>query len=151
MDEASVRIEADPERVWNLVTDITAMGAWSPENTGGRWLGRATGPARGARFIGFNRHGWVRWFTTCRVVESVRPERFSFTVDQNGMTWGWRIAPDGDATVLTQWRERTGRIPLLARAFVATGLAGRDREPMMVNGMQRTLDAIKRHLERAPA
>ncbi len=42
VDEASVTIAAAPERVWALVTDITRMGEWSPESTGGRWTRGAT-------------------------------------------------------------------------------------------------------------
>ncbi|NMH99064.1 SRPBCC family protein [Pseudonocardia acidicola] len=149
MDEASVTIGVPPETVWNLVTDITRMGEWSPENTGGKWTGGATGPAAGARFVGSNAHGFIRWRTHCRVVECDRPERFSFTVAENGMTWGWRLEPDGDGTKLTQWRDRTTPPNVLVRALVATGLLGKDREQMMVDGMRQTLEAIKRHAEGA--
>ncbi|MQA13303.1 MAG: hypothetical protein GEV09_03775 [Pseudonocardiaceae bacterium] len=34
-DEVTVQLAAAPERVWELVSDITRMGEWSPENTGG--------------------------------------------------------------------------------------------------------------------
>jgi uncharacterized protein YndB with AHSA1/START domain len=148
MDEASITIDAPPERVWAAVTDITRMGEWSPESTGGRWTRGAVGPAPGARFVGGNAHGWVRWRTHCRVVECEAPQRFAFTVAENGMTWGWRLEAEGAAgTRLTQWRDRTTPPNVLARAFVATGLAGRDREAMMVDGMHRTLAALKAHLE----
>ena len=30
VDEVSIDIDAPPERVWDLVTDVTAMGRWSP-------------------------------------------------------------------------------------------------------------------------
>jgi len=43
MNEAVVTIDAAPEQVWELVTDVTRMGEWSPENTGARWIGGATG------------------------------------------------------------------------------------------------------------
>ncbi|NMH95431.1 SRPBCC family protein [Pseudonocardia bannensis] len=154
MDEASVTIGAAPEKVWALVTDITRMGEWSPENTGGKWTGGATGPALGARFVGSNAYRWVRWRTHCRVVECTAPERFAFTVAENGMTWGWRLepdGPDGTSTRLTQWRDRTTPPNVLVRALVATGLLGKDRERMMVEGMRRTLDAVKAHAERVPA
>ncbi len=137
-------IGADPERVWALVTDITRMGEWSP----GTPAGGASGPAPGARFVGFNAHGRMRWRTHCRVMECEQPHRFSFTVAENGMTWGWRLEPDGTGTRLTQWRDRTTPPNRLVKALVATGLLGRDREPTMVDGMHLTLSALKTHAER---
>lgn len=150
MDEASTTVDAPPAVVWALVTDITRTGEWSPENTGGRWTGGATGPAVGARFVGWNRHGAVRWPTRCRVVECDAPHRFAFAVAESRMTWGWRLEPDGTGTRLTQWRERTGRPNALVRALTASGLLGRDREAMMVDGMHRTLAAVRAAAERSP-
>ncbi len=147
MDEATTTIAAPPEAVWTLVTDVTRMGEWSPENTGGRWIG-AGGPAVGARFIGWNRHGLVRWPTRCRVVECDAPLRFAFTVAESRMTWGWRLDPDGSGTRLTQWRERAGRPALPVRLLTGSGLLGRDREGLMVEGMHRTLAAVKAAAER---
>lgn len=143
MDESTVTIDAPPDRVWDLVTDITRMGEWSPESTGGRWTRGATGPAVGARFVGHNRHGRVRWNTHCRVVECTAGSRFAFTVAESRMTWGWRLEPDGAGTRLTQWRDRTGRPNIAVRALTASGLLGRDRERLMVDGMHRTLTAMK--------
>ena len=36
-DEVSERIDAPAERVYDLVSDLPAMGRFSPENRGGRW------------------------------------------------------------------------------------------------------------------
>lgn len=150
MDETSVLIDAPPERVWRLVTDITRMGEWSPESTGGRWTHGATGPAEGARFVGGNAHGLLRWSTRCRVLECVAPQRFSFAVAESRMTWGWRLEPEGAGTRLTQWRNRTSRPNIAVRALTGSGLLGRDREGLMVDGMQRTLTALKTAAERPP-
>ena len=43
---------AEVEAVWALVSDLTNMGDWSPENDGGSWAGDATGAAVGAVFRG---------------------------------------------------------------------------------------------------
>jgi len=50
MNEVSIPVAAPPERLYDLITDVTQMGRWSPECTGGKWLGGAAGPAAGARF-----------------------------------------------------------------------------------------------------
>ena len=77
-DEVSLRIEAPPEAVYAIVTDIAQMGRLSPECTGGQWLGGATGPAVGARFKGSNKRGRARWSTTNTVVEAEPGRVFSF-------------------------------------------------------------------------
>src|SRR5882724_6516402 len=106
MDEASVTIEAAPEQVWALVSDITKMGRFSDSNTGGKWIMGASGPEVGARFVGFNRRGVARWLTTCKV-------------NENKMQWGWRVEPaEGGGTLLTQWRNRVGQ-PAKPVLFVA--------------------------------
>ena len=74
----SITVAARPEEVYALVSDLPRMGEWSPENTGGRWVGGATGPAPGARFRGTNRNGRHRWATVVTVTEPTPPTRFAF-------------------------------------------------------------------------
>ena len=50
----SKEISADPQEVWDLITDLANMGRWSPENDGGKWLSKDGGPKLGARFMGKN-------------------------------------------------------------------------------------------------
>ena len=94
MDEASVRIAGPPERVWALVTDITRMGEWSPEATGGHW---ATG--RGPRAAGAvrrdNRHGLVPLEHALPGDRVRRPSRFTFASARTG----WRGAGASSPTV----------------------------------------------------
>lgn len=147
VDETSVVVDATPDEVWDLVSDPTRIGEWSPECTGGSWT--TAGPAVGARFVGHNRHGRVRWTTHCRVTECVPGERFTFTVLESAMTWGYRLEAVDGGTRVTQWRDRTGAWAILPRALAATGLLGRDREALMTDGMRRTLEAMRATLERA--
>jgi hypothetical protein len=49
-----IQINASPERVYALVADLTRMGEWSPECQRVEWDERATGPAEGATFTGYN-------------------------------------------------------------------------------------------------
>ena len=51
-DEVTVHMNATPEEVWALVSDVTQIGRYSPETFEGEWLDGATGPAVGARFRG---------------------------------------------------------------------------------------------------
>lgn len=45
----TLHIDAPPERVWKLVSDITKMGEYSPEVIEAEWTRGATGPEVGAR------------------------------------------------------------------------------------------------------
>jgi len=65
--EVSMHMDATPEEVWALVSDVTRMGSWSPETTACRWVGGASGPSVGARFRGTNKRGPLLWQTTCTV------------------------------------------------------------------------------------
>ena len=143
MDEVSVQVSSPPDRVWELVTDVTQMGRWSPECTGGRWTGGASGPVIGAHFTGSNAHGWVRWRTHCRVVAAEAGVHFSFEVRESAMRWGYRLEPADGGTRLTEYRETIGPKPLVTRMFTGLGLGGREREQQMVDGMRATLARVK--------
>jgi uncharacterized protein YndB with AHSA1/START domain len=105
--EVEERIAAAPDEVYALISDVTNMGRWSPENTGGRWVRGASGPAVGARFRGANRDGWRRWSTTCEVVEVEPGKRFAFDVSFYGAPiarWTYELEADGDGTrVVERW------------------------------------------------
>ena len=62
----SVDINAQADTVFRAVSDLPSMGQYSPENTGGEWLGGVQGPAIGAKFKGTNANGAKSWTTTSR-------------------------------------------------------------------------------------
>lgn len=109
----TTRIGASVDTLYALVSDITRMGEWSPENVGGRWLGGATGPVAGARFRGSNRRGWRRWSTRCTVVAAEPGRKFAFDVAVAGIPasrWTYDFSSDGEATVVTEtWTDRRPR------------------------------------------
>ena len=81
-DSVTVHVDAAPEKVWGIVSDITNIGKWSTEVFEQEWLDGATGPAVGARFRGHvkrNGRGPVYW-TVCTITECVPGEVFTFTV-----------------------------------------------------------------------
>ncbi len=139
-------MKAPPRTVWDLVSDVTRIGEFSPETLEGRWIGGATGPAVGARFQGHvkrNGRGPMYW-TTCRIT-TCEPERdFGFVVEAPGTgqevnSWRYRLAPAGDGTDVTESFEL---IPsLFIRAYWT--LAGPFRSKTNVRGMTETLNRIK--------
>ena len=50
--EVSLYMEAPPEKVWALVSDVTRIGEFSPETFEARWTRGSTGPEVGASFKG---------------------------------------------------------------------------------------------------
>ena len=99
---AEVSIDATPESVWALVTDISLPAQFSPEFQGADWID--DGPALGATFHGHNKHQFVgEWTTTSTVTAFEDGAAFEWTVgDVENKTARWRfdLAPDGDGTTL---------------------------------------------------
>ncbi|MDA8355866.1 MAG: SRPBCC family protein [Actinomycetota bacterium] len=136
-------IAAPPGRVWGLITDLTRMGEWSPENTGGRWLGGASGPALGARFRGTNHAGRRRWSTLVTVSTWEPVAEFGFDVTAAGFAvarWSYSVGPtDGGCVVTETFVDRRGK---LVRAFgkLLSGTADRGEHNRI--GMEATLAAL---------
>lgn len=74
----SVRIAAPPHAVYDLVSDVTRTGEWSPECRRCQWVDGAAGPAIGSRFRGWNRSGFVRWSRLVEVVAADPGREFAF-------------------------------------------------------------------------
>jgi hypothetical protein len=150
LDTASVTIAADAGTLWDMVSDVTRMGEWSPECYRCRWLGRRRGPEPGALFVGFNRRGLARWATTNRVERAEPGRAFVFRTRETGVRWGYELAPEGGGTRLTETRDLSGARHLLIRLtgpFV--GGASRHADELRA-GMRETLARIKAAAE-APA
>ena len=45
-DSVTVHMSASPEQVWDLVSDVTRIGSYSPETFEAEWIDGATGPGR---------------------------------------------------------------------------------------------------------
>ncbi|HET7531451.1 MAG TPA: SRPBCC family protein [Mycobacteriales bacterium] len=142
--EVSTRIGADPADLWSMVSDLPRMGEWSPENTGGRWIGGATAPVVGARFKGSNKHGIRRWSTTVTVTEAEPGRRFAFDVDFWGVPiseWVYDfVGGDGATEVVESW---TDRRPAWMRIGSVPVMGVADRAEHNRRNMERTLAALK--------
>lgn len=143
---------AAPARVvYDLVSDVTRMGEWSPETTSCRWLGGVSGPAPGARFTGANRDGWRRWLTVCTVTVAEPGREFSFEVDLGPFPisqWSYEFTPDGSGgcVVRESWHDRRPQW-MVRLSPVVMGVADRDAHNR--NGMQVTLERLRAKAEGA--
>jgi uncharacterized protein YndB with AHSA1/START domain len=144
--EARVQINAPPEKVYALVTDVTRMGEWSPETVRCVWLDGATGPSVGARFKGTNRRGIIRWSTKPKVAAAEPGQGFAFIVAFGGRDltkWTYRFEPTADGqTMATESLELRRDLPWY---FQLTNrmMGAKDRKADLELGMQKTLNRIK--------
>jgi ligand-binding SRPBCC domain-containing protein len=141
-------IAAPAEKVWNLVADLPRMGDWSPENTGGKWVKGATGPALGAMFKGNNKNGIRRWSTTVTVTGYEPGRVFEFAVTSGPLeVANWRYEfEDGDAgstcRVTESWVDK--RKPWFA--FVARAMgdhSAQNAERQMTTTLENLAKAVE--------
>jgi uncharacterized protein YndB with AHSA1/START domain len=144
--EASVHVNASPEKVYELVTDVSRMGEWSPECRHCEWLDGATGPAVGARFKGSNRNGFARWSTKPRVMTADEGREFAFVVGfgRKDMTkWSYRFEPDAGGAKVTESFEMMNDMPGSVTFFEKYVMRVKDRRADLVDNIQSTLQRIK--------
>lgn len=147
--EVSVHVEAPPEKVWALVSDVTRIGEFSPETFEARWTRGSTGPEVGASFKGHVKRNGVgpTYWSPCQVTACVPNQVFEFAVGTDDITlvnWGYRLASDGGGTTVTEYFRIEPSVPMRLYWTVLGPLRGRTNE----RGMRTTLARMKAVLER---
>lgn len=146
--EESIAIDATPERVWSLVSDLGRMAKWSPQVV--RTIVRGRPIQLGTKMININRRGALVWPTQTKVVRFEPQQEIAFRVKDNYTTWSLTLAGDGaGGTVLTQRREAPDGISSISRMFIDKLLGGvTDFQAELGVGMRETLENIKADAER---
>src|SRR5262249_7240734 len=143
--KATIQIQAPPEKVYDMITDVTRMGEWSPETVRAEWVGGATGPAVGARFKGHNKLGIMRWSTTPTVKVADPGREFTFETGRPGKEqtrWTYRFTPKDGRTALTESVEAlqdSGLQKLMAKPA--------KRAAKLTGDIEQTLQRIKQAAE----
>ncbi|WP_040816147.1 SRPBCC family protein [Nocardia concava] len=105
--QAEIWIDAPPERVWALVSDITLMPELSEELQAAQWVSPETPPGVGATFVGTSSHAALgEWSTTSHVVEWDPPHVFAWAVadpENPSATWRFTLEDANGGTTLRQW------------------------------------------------
>ena len=146
-DSVTVHMDAPPDEVWALVSDVTQIGRYSPETFEAEWLDGADGPAEGATFRGHvkrNGRGPTYW-TTCKVVACEPGKEFAFAVGPDNMnnTWRYVLEPKDGGTDVTESFQLSNSLPFK----VYWALAGRWRGKTNREGMRTTLERMKAVVE----
>ena len=140
----SIVIGRSPEELFELVSDITHMGAWSPVCKA-CWWDEGDAPRVGAMFTGRNELPERTWETRSEVVAANPGREFAWVVTATGTRWGYTFdAVEGGTEVTESWdfppeaaavfRERFGDG---AEAQIA------ERSNLAETGIAATLAAIK--------
>ena len=147
--EATVVVGAPPLRLYEMVSDITRMGEWSPENLGGEWLDGATGPALGARFKGKNKRK-AGWTTKCTITAADPGREFAFDVGKGETKWRYRFEPSGSGSDVVESFEIVKTPGAIGKFFtkLGTGLPWSEREADMQRGIEQTLANLKAAAEK---
>ena len=136
-------VAAPPDRVWELIADVSQMGRWSPETESCEWIGGASGPVVGARFRGRNENEGKRWSTVSTVTDAEPGRRFAFEVKGGPFKvarWEYRLEPtEGGCRVVETWTDQRGRI-VSALGKRMSGVD--DRAEHNRAGMVQTLDRL---------
>jgi Polyketide cyclase / dehydrase and lipid transport len=105
--EVETFIDASPDAVWALVSDVTIPVRFSTELEEVTWLDDT-------RFTGRSRHPAIgEWETTCTVVACDPESLFAWVVgdpESPSAQWRFSLEAEGNGTLLRQWM-RMGPAP----------------------------------------
>ena len=148
----TLHMNAAPEKVWGLISDITKMGEYSPEVVEAEWLDGATGPAVGARYRGHVKRNekWpVLYWTTCEITDCKAGEVFEFAVvfgSRKTNVWRYEFRGSAaDGTDVTESYDLGDN--LFTKIWYPLGGFLRDRRNQ--RDMLRTLERVKAVAEAA--
>jgi len=147
---ASIVIARSPEDLYDMVSDVTRMGEWSPVCKSCWWDEGASGQSVGAWFTGRNEApGRDPWETRSRVVAADTGKEFAFAVGGEWTRWGYTFTPVADGTEVTEsWAVLPAGVTRFEQRFgddAAAQLA--DRAEAARTGIPATLAALKRAAE----
>jgi hypothetical protein len=140
---ATIEMKAEPEAVWQVVSDLRRMPEFSPELRKAYVVGK---PGVGAHIIGVNRRKLAVWPTTSKVVCWEPGRAVAWKTRESGATWVYELEGTPSGTRVTGRRvlpKFTVGTSLLAPAI--GGAAGHDRE--LADGIRTTLERIKATVE----
>ena len=154
-DKASRYIEASPEALYALISDVTRTPEYSPEVVRCTWIKGATGPVVGARFKAINHAGRVPDWPNKPIVTVAEPaQTFAFERTEVGggtIEWRYEFDAQGTGTLVTESYTVLKKVNALGW-FIIDTLAGlKDRRTDLQNGMTTSLERIAAIVEQPTA
>ena len=100
--QESVLVHAPAEELYDLVSDVTRTGEWSPVCRACWWEDEAAAGTVGAWFGGRNETPDRTWETRSLVVAAARGREFAWVVGGGLVRWGFSLEHGDDGTRLTE-------------------------------------------------
>src|SRR4051812_49011683 len=144
---ATVHIDASPEAVYQLITDLPTLASLAEEAVAMEWR-KGDAVHQGAVFVGHNENGSKRWTTKCTVTDAEPGRVFAFDVRYTVLPvarWQYDIvaADAGCRVTESTWDRRPGWFQKVAPA--ATGVS--DRAAANAEHIGLTLQRLKQRAE----
>ena len=149
----SVVVRTSPEALYDLVSDVTRTGEWSPVCRAcwwdEDWQDEHGHPRAGAWFTGRNEVPGRTWETRSQVVVADRGREFAWLVGGRLVRWSFTLEPVEDGTRLTEsWEFLPAGQELFVERYGADAPAQvADRTRAAHQGIPATLAAIARIAE----
>jgi hypothetical protein len=147
--QESVTVQASAETLYDLVSDITRTGEWSPVCTSCWWDDEDSAGQVDAWFTGRNELPHRTWETRSQVVAAERGREFAWVVGGSFVRWGFTLTPADTGTTLTEsWEFLPAGIAMFEEKFGdGASVQITDRTQQALDGIPKTLAAIKRIAE----
>ena len=134
----SIDIDASPDVVYSILTDLSRISELSPECYKAEWEGDSQGAAVGAKFRGYNDNNGMKWDQACIVVAATPGKEWAFEVpadDGRSTIWRYEIDETGNGCRVTESFDS----PLLDGEFFQKV----NRHKILLDNIARTLANLK--------
>jgi hypothetical protein len=145
-DSVSRHVEASPQVIYDLVSDVTNTPKLSDDIVSCTWLDGATGPAVGARFKAVNDgRGKPNWSNKPIVTVAEPGREFTFARTEpfaGTVQWRYALTPQGTGTVVTESYAVVRPLTLVGWFIIGVLYGRKDRQTELRASMNSTLERI---------
>jgi hypothetical protein len=144
----SVLVARSAQCLYDMVSDVTRIGEWSPVCKA-CWWDEGSSARAGGWFTGRNTTADRTWETRSEVVVAERGREFAFIVGGSYVRWGYTFTVVGEGTRVTEsWEFLPEGIAMFEEKFGADAQTQiSDRTKAAHDGIPLTLAALKRTAE----
>jgi len=150
-DQVRLRIQAPPELLYDMVSDVPRTPEWSPEVISCRWLDGAAGAVPGARFSARNKRRWAAWSNKPVVETAERGQEFAFTRTEPGggtIRWFYRFEPGPGGTTAELGYQVLRPVPVFLHLSLRALFGVRDLRADLHQNMTLSLEKLAGIAER---
>jgi len=120
---AETTIDATPEEVWAVLSDLDRMPELSTELV--KMVPLLRGGLRlGQQYLGINKRKWVVWPTRNKVVTLEPGKALAWHTATSGATWIYELTPEGEGTRVVHRRPVPSGLTVTSKLFAPVGLGG---------------------------